>query len=228
MKMKITLLATALSALSIALAQDKTTAERNALLERARSGDPLAISQMEREHDLQDLKTLMLEPGQASKLGVRLSLARLGDTDALQVFACESLTNDGGSPIFMRDVLNRIGGGFAVQVYRQLLDSDPRFLPPIQKAERKCVSEKKAMDCVSPAPPSILALFELPKLVPNSPIPAPSSHNLGMGDDGGALKDQWRTWIDTHQVELRDLRPTAEGISFDSGFCSKVGHPVGH
>jgi len=37
-----------------------------------------------------------------------------------------------------------------------------------------------------------------------------------------AIKSMWRSWIDTHQPELKQIKPTAEGISFKSESCSDV------
>lgn len=36
------------------------------------------------------------------------------------------------------------------------------------------------------------------------------------------IKSIWRSWIDGHQAGLSQMKPTAEGISFDSGSCTDV------
>jgi hypothetical protein len=36
------------------------------------------------------------------------------------------------------------------------------------------------------------------------------------------VKSMWRSWIDTHQAELKQMKPTAEGVSFNSESCSDV------
>ena len=129
--------------LCVALAQNKEQLPKDSLLERARGGDNSAVSQMQQNNDLQDLQALMRDPDYRGKARVRLSLAKLGDHDSLQFFACESLTDSGGSSVFMRDVLGYIGGEFAIQVYSRLLDSDPRFLPAIEKNQKKVLSREE-------------------------------------------------------------------------------------
>jgi hypothetical protein len=147
----------------------------------------------------------------------RLSLAQAGDHEALQYFACRTLTNN----VFqienlMRTDLDSIGGDFAIETYRQLLDSDSRFLPQIKKMRRKRTED------ALPRLPSISVLFRLPKLLPGAGIP-PSpllDYETDPNQDFG-LREKWRTWIDSHQAQIKELKPTTDGISFNPGYCSK-------
>ncbi len=204
--------------LGAAFAQDGQPV-KDSLLNRARSGDYSAISKMERDTDLQGLQTLIRDPDFRGKPAVRLALAKLGDHDSLQFFACQSLTQVGGSHIFMSGVLDQIDGEFAIQAYKRLLDSDPRFLPAIEEANRKCHTDKKAVDCVVPGPPSLSALLELCKLVPDSPFSKLTE--LEIQAHSGEFKLKWKAWIDAHQSELQKFKPTAAGIRFDPASCSK-------
>jgi hypothetical protein len=112
--------------------------KRESLLDRARQGDGSALSEMENSDDVRDFRILLHDPGYGGKSAVRLALARLGDSATLQYYACLSLTND----VFhieelMRQDLDYIGGDFTIQVYRHLLDSDPRYRPQIKQVIRK-------------------------------------------------------------------------------------------
>ena len=76
------------------------------------------------------------------------------------------------------------------------------------------------MDCVSPGPPSVAALFELSRLVPESPFS--TLNQLDVQAHSEALKSNWRLWIETHDSELQKLKPTTKGITFDRDSCSKL------
>jgi len=212
---------TLLTMITTAFGQAGQYVAQGSLLGRARSGDWMAVEQMDQRDDLEDLRTLVHDPKYQAKGAIRLRLARLGDHDSLQFFACQSLTDAGGSFVFMQDVLDYIRGEFAVTVYRRLLDSDERFKPPLEEAMKKCAADKKSMDCVPSRLPSISALYELPKLLPEASIPVTATLGQRFGNEDDGLKAKWRTWIDGHQSELEKLQPTAEGISFDSDYCAK-------
>jgi len=83
--------------------------------------------------------------------------------------------------------------------------------------------EKEHGGDVIPTLPSISAIFELSKLVPKAPIPLLRPLDViahpGVEED---FKSMWATWIDSHQSELQKLKPTAEGIVFDSTYCSEL------
>jgi hypothetical protein len=99
-------------------------------------------------------------PSQQDKSATRLRLAETGDHEALQYFACQSLTtNVLQMENLMRTDLDQIGGDFAIEIYRRILDSDDIFLPQIEKSRKD-----PAQDAL-PRFPSILVLFRLPKLL---------------------------------------------------------------
>jgi len=68
---------------------------------------------------------------------------------------------------------------------------------------------------------SVRSLFR--KLLSDAPIPSLTRLQVQAG--GRALenvKSLWRSWIDTHQAELQQMKPTSEGISFDANSCSGI------
>ena len=63
----------------------------------------------------------------------RRVLAKAGDRDALQYYACRSVTGRAQwLESLMRADLKEIGGGFMVTIYRQLLDSDARSVATLR------------------------------------------------------------------------------------------------
>jgi hypothetical protein len=216
-----------LAILTVASAQTELGPKDDLLLERARKGDESALSQMEQSGDIRDLQSLLHDPNYAGKTSVRLALARMGDRGVLQRYACVGLTQDlSHLDDLMRDDLDHIGGDFTIEVYRHLLDSDARFLPQIDRIMKQM---RKHGGDVLPVLPSTSVLLRLPKLVPDSPIPRLSPIEIQASPEkSDGIKAQWRTWIDTHQNELKKLRPTTDGISFDLGRCSQLGDGPHH
>ncbi len=212
--MKITILLVLFAPLAIAVAQITTQTSSPSLLQRARKGDDSALTQMEQTGDLQDLRSLLRDQGYTGKSAVRLILARLGDQQSLQYFACRSLTDDVDKmQLLLRDDFDNIGGAFTIEIYRQLLDSDERFLTYVDKNR-----EHKYSD-VTVKLPSSMVLSYLSKLLPTANIPS-----LPFGDwpnDEKQLKNRWRAWIDSHQNEIREMKPKAQGINFSSSFCAQ-------
>jgi hypothetical protein len=157
---------------------------------------------------------------QQRKNATDLDLAKTGDRQALQYFACQSMTaNVLEMEPLMRTDLDQIGGDFAVEVYRQLLDSDQRFIPQIKKLR------KNPAEDALPRLPSITVLYHLPILLPEAEISDSKlldllNHEVDPDQDFG-LRGKWRAWIDTHKTEVQKLKPSTTGITFDLGYCSK-------
>ncbi len=212
-----------LAILTVVSAQTELRPEEDLLLQRARKGDNSALSQMEQSGDIRDLQTLLHDPNYAGKISVRLALARMGDREVLQHYACLALKEDlSHLDDLMREDLDHIGGHFTIEVYRQLLDSDARFLPQIDRIMKQ--TREHGGD-VLPTLPSTSVLLRLPELVPDSPIPRLSPMEIQASPKKcEEIKAQWRTWIDTHQNELKKLRPTADGINFDLARCSQLNY----
>jgi hypothetical protein len=184
---------------------------QDSLLDRARKGDSSALSEMEQSGDAQDLRTLLHDPGYAGKMSARIYLAKMGDREALQYFACRVLNN-----MSVED-LDQIGGGFEIALYRKLLDSDQTFFsrnPNMGNASDALIT-----------PPSSRVLFLLPKLLPSAGIASPAPLDVQAGKDG-AFKAKWREWIDSHNSELQQLSPTTEGIRLDQHACSEIYDPT--
>jgi hypothetical protein len=187
----------------------------SSLAERARNGETAAVREMGQSGDAQAVPILLRlfhDPEYRVKRDVRLALAKLGERDAVQYFACRSLTgsvrqiND-----LIRGSLDYIGGDFSIEIYRQLLDSDQRFLPDMERTDRNS-------DALLTFPSSV-ALVRLSELIPDVGIPNPSPLAVQAGKDG-EFKKRWATWIGDHEEQLGKIAPTAEEIVFDSSYCS--------
>ena len=223
--MKTRVLLIAVFVLNVSTIRAGQLVKQESLLDRARRGDDSALSDMEKADDIQDLRTLVVrdpgfrDPGYGGRSAARLSLARLGDSATLQYYACRSLTRSVSQiPELMRQDFDYIGGDFTVQVYRHLLDSDPGFRPQIEGIMK--TAREKGGDSW-PQLPSTLALLRLPKLVPSSSIPEISALELQANPQKAEeLKAKWRAWIDGHQQDLQQLKPTAQGVSFNPADCS--------
>ncbi len=144
-----------------------------------------------------------------------LTLAKHGDHDALQHFACRALTSNMFDLEKLMTDFDQIGGDFTVQVYRRLLDSDQRFRPEIDR-----IRKERGQDAV-PKLPSISVLFHLPKILPGAHISAPEQleYEVNPNQDLG-FRAKWRNWIDSHSSELQKLKPTADGVDFGPQACS--------
>jgi hypothetical protein len=177
--------------------------DTSAVLEIGQSGDPRAVSL---------ILPLLNDPDYVAKREVRLALAKLGERESLQYFACRSLNGSVRKiEVLIDEDLDYIGGEFTIEIYRQLLDSDQRFLPDMDRTDRKSDALLRL--------PSSTAMLKLSKLVPDAEIPNPSRLAVQAGRDSDTKK-KWSTWIDEHKAGLQKLMPTAEGIVFDSNYCS--------
>ncbi len=212
--MKTGLTVIVLAMLGIAFAQNAPPAPRGSLLQLARKGDDSALYEMEQSGDIQDLQALLHDPDYSAKTAARIFLAKMGDHEALQYFACRSLDNWSA----LDQDLDQIGGEFRIELYRRLLDSsDQTFFANIRKEDR---SSDELL-----TPPSSIVLLRLPALLPDAGIPKPAPLDIQAGRDK-EFKSRWREWIDSHQSELQQLKPTAEGISFDPHSCSNIYDPT--
>src|SRR5258707_1673975 len=211
LKMNSGLLAALLILMGVATGQTGQQASEDSLLERARKGDDAALFEMERTGDLKDLRSLLHDHDYAAKFSVRLKLARMGDTESLQYFACLSLTDDVDKmQLLLRDDYDHIVGAFTVQIYRQLLDSDPRFLAFVKRHRKHRYSD------VIVRLPSAMVLQYLPKLLPYAKIPKPFFDDPS--EDNTKLK--WRSWIDEYRNEIQHMQPSASDVNFSSSFCA--------
>ena len=202
--------------LAIALVWANSQEEsRDSLLQRARDGDAQAVLEIGRSVDPQAIAMLLQlfhEPAYNAKREVRVALAKAGDRQALQYFACRSMSDSvEGIEALIKDDLDYIGGGFAVQIYRQLLDSDQRFLPDMDRTDRNSDALLRF--------PGSTAVLMLGKLFPSVVIPKPSPLMTQAGNDHD-IRAKWADWIDQREDEIRKIQPNADGISFESSYCS--------
>src|SRR5579862_7597933 len=154
------------------LAQTTSQKQPESLIERACAGESAAATEVEERGDSQDLQRMMHDPDCSVKVGARFALAKRGDHEALQFFACKSLTDRiDVMGIVLREVLPHLGGEFTVEVYRQLLDSDQRFQADFTKHQDDC------SDCIL-TPLSVGVPSMLHQLLPDAPIPSPTPLQL--------------------------------------------------
>jgi hypothetical protein len=187
------------------------------LIERACAGESAAQSELEENASSEDLKRMMHDTECWDNAGARLLLAKRGDPEALQFYACRSLT-DKLDVLWelTRSDLPQIGGEFTVEIYRQLLDSDQRFRADFDRVQ----SENSDMLML---PLSDGVLPALQKLAPGAPIPSLTPLQLQVNREAmERIKSMWRSWIDSHPPELMQMKPTAEGVSFNSDACAGV------
>lgn len=98
-------------------AQTVQRKQPESLLERACAGESDAATEVEESADSQDLQRMMHDPDCSIKVGARLALARRGDHEALQFYACKSLTDKVDvMDDLLREDLPSIGGEFTVEV----------------------------------------------------------------------------------------------------------------
>jgi hypothetical protein len=194
------------------------TGSIEALSKRASEGDVSAVLEIGKSGDPQAIKILLFlmnDRDYRSKREVRLALAKAGDHGSLQYFACRSLSHrvrqiDG----FIKKDLDYIGGDFTIQIYRQLLDSDDRFLSDMNRIHADSDSFLTF--------PGSTAVTMLSELLPNTGIPKPTPLAVQAGTDRD-IRSRWAAWIDTHEDEIRRLMPTTDGINFESTYCSDYG-----
>jgi hypothetical protein len=141
----------------------------------------------------------------------RIARARLGDEKEQQQFVCELYSADKQTMQSMALVdLPKIGGWYAIQMYRELLSPGARirFYRAKNKPDR---------DSTSVSEPRIWSLAQLPKIVPNPPLNLPDP-NL---DNQELLRQVqlWKDWIHANEMSLRKLEPTGEGIDFSGRSC---------
>jgi hypothetical protein len=106
------------------------------------------------------------DPDCSMNVAARLALVKRGDREALQFYACKSLTDKFEvMHLLLKEDLARLGGEFTVEVYRQLLDSDQRFQADFTRVQRGCC------DCIIP-PLSDSAPCMLQKLLPDTSVPS--------------------------------------------------------
>ena len=156
---------------------------------------------------------------------VSVASAKAGDHFALQYFACRVETaNVLEMESLMQEDIDRIGGDFAITLYRRLLDSDPRFVPQLEELQKLEESRKPPpMDIALPERPSIAVLSRLSTLLPDAGIPKSPLLDYALPYEDFGLRAKWRAWIDSHEAEIRKLKPTAEGLSFEPGACPATG-----
>lgn len=186
------------------------------LAARACAGESSAENDLEKANT-EDLRRMIRNPNCVDKVGARFLLAKRGDSEALQFYACRSTANH--SDVIgelLRDDLPKIGGEFTVEIYRQLLDSDGRLQEDLDRKRRDC------SDCLL-QPLSDMIPAELHKLLPDVPIASLSPFQVqGNPKALGKSKSEWRSWIDSHQSELMRMKPTSSGVNFGPGACSGI------
>lgn len=142
-----------------------------------------------------------------------MALAKLGDVRAQQEVVCH-LRGKYATDI-QNAALNElpyIGGWFAIHLYREFLT------PAAQKKFHKAKPKPDEND-IAWLEPESWALMELPKVVPNPPLPPVNPGVVDPTRDRQNDKKTWLNWINQHESLLRQLSPTGEGVDFSGGDC---------
>lgn len=141
-----------------------------------------------------------------------LSLAKLGDTEALQETYCRV---ESQHPLVWREAIRdieEIGGWFSIQILATQIDADTRW----QKSLRKY--RKDIGNDIVLRPPSTTALVVLPKVVPNPPWPSLTPLQAQLPHTQKEFT-AWKKWIDENKASLRRLEPTGDGVEFSLNGC---------
>jgi hypothetical protein len=183
-------------------------------------GDAEAIAKAGDSHNpifIEDLKALQESLGTKggnTRWLIRISLAKLGDINALQESYCRV---ESQYPLIKQNAiennLTKIGGWFSISVLERQFEEDDRW----RKAPRK-YWKSVAPDVVLP-PPSDLALMILPKLVKDPPLPSPLRVAAQESPEQAKIA-VWKTWIDANSTVLRTLRPAGQDVNTSPTACS--------
>jgi hypothetical protein len=145
---------------------------------------------------------------------IRVSLAKLGDNDALQESYCRVQSQ---YPLIKQNAiendLTKIGGWFSIWVLERQFEEDDRW----RKAPRKYW--KSVAPDANLVPPSNLALMVLPKLVKDPPLPSPIPLIAQMPPQQAKI-DTWKTWIDANGATLRTLDPKGQDVDTSPKGCT--------
>jgi len=147
---------------------------------------------------------------------IRISLAKLGDKDALQETYCRV---ESPYPLVKQNAINNdltnIGGWFSIWVLERQFEEDEKW----RKAPRKY--RKSVAPDVMLVRPSNLALMVLPKLVKNPPLPSLIPVMAQTSSSQQAKIDTWKTWIDANRASLQKLEPASQEVDTSSNACKK-------
>jgi hypothetical protein len=188
-----------------------------AIYEAARSGDTRLVA---------PLKAVRHKPpagpGSADVvLAARFALARLGDTEELQVRWCEAVSERAAKNDQRILSLNVGGGWFGIYGMSRFLT------PPYQaRATRAYANYVEANPSerhtdFRAEPLSLVIVSQLEKMVPRPPI------RLELYDVIAEPHARiWLSWIEQHKEVLRHLPPTGAGVDFSLDACTKDGTPI--
>jgi len=159
------------------------------LIDRACAGESEAITEVENSPDSLDLQRMMHDPDCSMNVGARFALAKRGDHEALQFYACKSLTDKFEvMQLLLKGDLAHLGGEFTVEVYRQLLDSNQRFQVDLTRVQKGC------SDCII-MPLSDEVPLMLQQLLPDAPVPSLTPlQRQANPQTVETVKSIWRSW----------------------------------
>jgi hypothetical protein len=145
---------------------------------------------------------------------IRISLAKLGDEDALQETYCRVQSR---YPLIKQHAvesdLTKIGGWFSIWVLQRQFEEDDRW----RKAPRKYW--KSVAPDVILVQPSNLALMILPELVKDPPLPSPSPVVAQMSPQQTHIAT-WKTWIEANSATLKSLKPEGQDVNTSPTACA--------
>jgi hypothetical protein len=172
----------------------------------------------------------VLETQRHLRRSIEVSLARLGETQHLQKFLCESRN---ARTAETAGELPRIGGWYAIQGLLFLLTDE------WNKEARKYANERNRQrgDLPEVYPQQFHVVVGLGMLVPTAPAPLvvrpPGANDTPLEgpltrfyENRDRLVREWPAWVAGHTDELRNLEPTGEGVDFSAKACDmKSGEP---
>jgi hypothetical protein len=163
--------------------------------------DPRSTSALRKDYEA--MKKI---PGAGAHTKAMLvSLARRGETEALQELACEMFGPDRYR--VASSSVSQVGGWFAIRVYLDLL-SDPRRFDAIRpKGTRDVVIDSA----------DVIALEQLRAVVPN--LPAFAKDQIWDPVQRKRVEALWRQWVEEHKATLETLQPAGEGVIIEKQYC---------
>ena len=182
--------------------------EADAIAKAGDTYDPIFIA------DLRALqKSLKTKDGDIPWL-IRISLAKLGDKDALQESYCRVQSQ---YPLIKQNAIEndlaKIGGWFSISVLERQFEEDDRW----RKAPRR-YWKSVAPDAVL-VPPSNLALMILPKLVKDPPLPSLPPAVAQVSPQLAQIAT-WKAWINANSATLKLLKPEGPYVNTSPTGCS--------
>jgi len=143
-----------------------------------------------------------------------VALAQLGDAQELQTRWC-SAVSDAPAMNDQRVMGLNVGGWFSIHGLSQFLQ--PEFSKRYAAALDKYWGATGPSDVVTASLEQDI-IFALQKVVPHAPFLIDPYDSVGQPE-----ADAWLRWINTHEADLRKMKPTGEGVDMSLAGCTQGG-----